>query len=318
MYLGNKKLSCGYFGDKKLSNTFFNDKEVCGDDGKVHFPNAHKYYIQAFISTGRRTGLTKVLQFNYFALRHEDGTYPIEKYHKETNRLDYYLDHYFTSPTTGKITYGSETAESGYRDESIEQFDLYDNSSGVKKYIATGHFKDWHTTGGYQKCTWSKINEFLPAKKSRYFRMEIFTAKAFSDVRKIYFPKMWFEDVNYRKVEMRGNDAHSSPQDSGSSVDILFDGHPDTYYNSRNSLHPIFICFETYDGSEVALKQIGIMGKNASEQTPATFRINACDSSYNPLWEVCMVKQPVHALGFAWREWDTRVWPAKMTLDYKV
>ncbi len=316
VYLGTKKLACGYLGTKKLEMGYFDNKQVCGDDGLVHFPDSKSYYIQAFKGTARRLGITKYLQFYTFSIRHFGGDYPLINYRKQVSRLDQYLEHYFTTPNVGKIEHIVERAQSGYRDRCTEEFDLYDMTSGKQEYIGTGHFKDWHNWE-QQICTWSRVNEFLPLRPARYFRMEVFVAKSYHDLRKLYFPKITIEDMNGAIIKMTGNNSYSSPQDSGSTVQNLFDGHSTTFYNSVNSIKPIIICFEASDHQEHVIKEVTVMaGRAATDQVPATFRISACDSSYNRLWEVAMVKEPAWDLGFAYKTWNTQTWPATLINTY--
>ncbi len=320
-YLGTKEIDRCYLGTKELDVSYLGTTEVCSkvDDGKVHFPYTGEYYIQAFKGTGRIKGKTRVLQLNTFALRHTDGTYVLNKYHLQYSSRNEYISLNVDGPA-GFIHYVSELSESGYQDESASEIDFYDRSTTPYTYIGTVEFEDWNNSPQYQQAhltsspaRWSRVNEFHPERASNKFRMEIYTAHSFSDTYKLYFPKMWFRDMDGVSFSVDGVDAYSTPQDSGSTTQNIFDGKVDTLYNSVNTSKMIVICFQTRDRQPRTLGQCGIMtAKEAYNQTPATFRISACDDDYKPLWEMAMVKEPLWNMRFAYKEWDTKVWPARL------
>ncbi len=119
--------------------------------------------------------------------------------------------------------------------------------------------------------------------------------------------------MNGANISMTGMDAYSTPQDSGSSVSNLFDGRITTHYNSVNTSKMIVLCFRTSDNVPRTLGNCTIMSpKDAYDQVPATFRISACDSQYNPMWEMAMVKEPIWKKYFTTKQWDLKVWPARL------
>ncbi len=309
---GDDSVTCGWFGDQKISSAQFFEYLVCESV-------TNKYRIQAFKSTGRRLGTSPACQFYSATFKNSSGkNYMTPWRHTLANHLHEWMDYVVTGiPTV--ISWCQEMPQAGAHERSVEEFDLYNiQKDGSEKYMGTGHFSPW-TSNGTKTCTWSRINEHKPETASVNFLMEVYSAKSYeSGTTKLFFPKMSIRSTTHEALHFVGDDANSSPQDAGSSVNIMFDGSPSTNYNSVNSKKPIYFAFKVREGIPKTIGLIQIMSSQIGyyEQMPCVFRIYATDANYKPVAQVALVKNYPMNKNFTYWEFNTKVDPAILTKEY--
>ena len=307
---GNKKIKACYFGTKKIKEGRFGTKLICGKPFGFT-----KWRVQSFRGGYRDSSSSNyTLQWENLRIhgRNEAGrlTDAINPtIHTWVNGYSNGLRTYFTTGQAFEISGAWMASLSAFAPKHASEVDLYGRNSSSEQwtYAGTITYDTWHN--GHTQDRGVDLNKykFEPNKAHNKFVVWVFLSHQYSSHGGLSFNGFNIWDENGVNITSKMRGVYSS---NGGNLAHLFDGDPNTNFDTSNGWSINYFSFETKDGSYVKIGKVEVVPiASYPRQVPSTFRIQGYTNG-SPLGEVAFIDGPLLSNN-APHKWDTTVWPAK-------